>query len=209
MRVAKKGTTFAIYATPITESVKGPEALPTHYKEYQDVFEKKNIDLLPQHRLYDCIIDLQEGTQPPFGPIYNLSQNELVALWKYLDENLDKNFIWHSKSPAGTPILFVKKKYGSLWICVDYHGLNKITIKNWYPLPLIFKLLYCSLVKPRFIQKLTFEELIIWLGSKEVMNGRLHSRQGMDILNIMLCLLALPMHLLFFSTWWMISSENT
>jgi hypothetical protein len=65
MRVAKKGTTFAIYA---------------HYKEYQDVFEKKNIDLLPQHRLYDCIIDLQEGTQPPFGPIYNLSQNELVAL---------------------------------------------------------------------------------------------------------------------------------
>jgi hypothetical protein len=80
MRVAKKGTTFAIYATPITESVKGPEALPTHYKEYQDVFEKKNIDLLPQHRLYDCIIDLQEGTQPPFGPIYNLSQNELVAL---------------------------------------------------------------------------------------------------------------------------------
>jgi hypothetical protein len=79
IRAAKKGTTFAIYATPITESVKRLEALPTRYKEYQDVFEKKNADLLSQHRLYDCAIDFQEGTQLPFGPNYNLSQNELVA----------------------------------------------------------------------------------------------------------------------------------
>ena len=58
MQATKKGTTFAIYATPITESVKGFKTLPTHYKEYQDVFEKKNINLLPQHHLYDCVIDL-------------------------------------------------------------------------------------------------------------------------------------------------------
>jgi hypothetical protein len=80
MQAIKKGTTFVIYATPIADSVKGPEALPTRYKEYQDVFEKKNTDLLPQHCPYDCTIDLQEGTQPPFGPIYNLSQNKLIAL---------------------------------------------------------------------------------------------------------------------------------
>jgi hypothetical protein len=61
------------------DSVKGPEALPNRYKEYQDVFEKKNTNLLPKHCLYDCIIDLREGTQPSFGPIYNLSQNELAA----------------------------------------------------------------------------------------------------------------------------------
>jgi hypothetical protein len=66
MRVAKKGTTFAIYATSIAESIKGPEALPTRYNEYQDVFEKKNVDLLPQHRPYNCAIDLQEGTQLSF-----------------------------------------------------------------------------------------------------------------------------------------------
>jgi hypothetical protein len=49
MRAAKSGTTFIIYATPIIESVKGLEALPTHYKEYQDVFEKKNVNLFLQH----------------------------------------------------------------------------------------------------------------------------------------------------------------
>ena len=93
-------------------------------------FEKKNVDMLPQHRLYDCGIDLQEGTKPPFGPIYNLSQNEHAALQKYFEENLAKNFIQHSKSPVAAPILFVKKKDGSLRMYVDYRGLNNITIKN-------------------------------------------------------------------------------
>ncbi len=79
--------------------------------------------------------------RPPFGPIYNLSQNELAALRDYLDENLAKNFIRHSKSLAGAPILFVKKKDGSLRMCVDYRGLNKVIIKNRYPLPLISGLL--------------------------------------------------------------------
>jgi hypothetical protein len=94
------------------ESIKRPKALPTYYKEYLDVFEKKNANLLPQYRPYDCLIDLQESTQPPFGPIYNLFQNKLVALREYLDENLAKKFIQQSKSPTGVPIFFVKKKDG-------------------------------------------------------------------------------------------------
>lgn len=141
MQAAKSGATFAIYATPMSGQTQKSMQLPDQYKEFQDVFEKKNADTLPQHRPYDCSIDLQEGTQPPFGPIYNLSQNELAELRKYIDENLAKNFIRHSKSPAGAPILFVKKKDGSLRMCVDYRGLNKITIKNRYPLPLISGLL--------------------------------------------------------------------
>ena len=102
---------------------------------------KKNADILPQHRPYDCAIELQEGAQPPFGPIYSLSQNELAELRTYIDENLSKNFNRHSKSPAGAPILFVKKKDGSLHMCVDYRGLNKATLKNRYSLPLISGLL--------------------------------------------------------------------
>ena len=111
------------------------------YKDFENVFQKKNADMLLEHRPYDCAIDLQEGAQPPFGPNYNLSQIELAELRKYIDENLEKNFICHSKSPAGAPILFVKKKDGSLWMCVDDRGLNKVTKKNRYPLPLISGLL--------------------------------------------------------------------
>ena len=60
---------------------------------------------------------------------------------KYFDENLGKDFIRHSKSPAGASILFVKKENGSLRMCVDYRGLNKVTKKNRCLLPLISRLL--------------------------------------------------------------------
>jgi len=141
MRAAKNGNMFVIYAIPTSQPVQEPTKLPAEYEEYRDMFEKKNADTLPQHRPYDCGIKLQEGAQPPFGPIYSLSQNELHALRDYLDENLAKNFIQHSTSHAGAPILFVKKKDGSFRMCVDYRGLNKVTIKNRNPLPLILGLL--------------------------------------------------------------------
>jgi hypothetical protein len=92
---------------------------------------------LPKYPPYNCTIDLQDGAQPSYGPIYNLSQNELSALKDYIEENLAKNFIHHSKSLAGAPIFFVKKEDKFLQMCVDYRGLNKITVKNCYPLPLI------------------------------------------------------------------------
>ena len=90
---------------------------------------------------YDCPIDLQKGKEPHFGPIYSLSLPELNALRNCIEENLEKGFIRPSKSPAGAPILFVKKKDGSLRLCVDYRGLNQVTVKNRYPLPLIPELL--------------------------------------------------------------------
>jgi hypothetical protein len=94
-----------------------------------------------EYRLYDCAIELQDGAQPLFGPIYNLLQMKLTALREYIDKNLSKKFIRHSKSLAGASILFVKKNDESLHMCVDYCGLNKVTKKNSYPLPLISGLL--------------------------------------------------------------------
>ena len=88
--------------------------LPEQYKSYQDVFEKKNADILPQHWLYDCAIDIEDGAQVPSRSIYNLSQDKLATLKEYIDKNLTKGFIRHSKSPTGAAILFVKKKDGSL-----------------------------------------------------------------------------------------------
>ena len=117
------------------------DSLPSKYEYFGDVFEKNNVDRLLKHRPYNCLIDLQEGVSPPFGPIYGLLEPELQTLQTYLDENLKRGFIQPSKSPTRAPILFVKKKYGSLRLCVDYRGLNKIIVLNHYLLPLILELL--------------------------------------------------------------------
>jgi Reverse transcriptase (RNA-dependent DNA polymerase) len=88
------------------------------------------------------MIVLQERMTPPFaGSNYSLSPAELKVLDQYIKDNLRKSFIRHSQSPAAAPILFVKTPDGSLRLCVDYRGLNKIPIKNRYPLPLITELL--------------------------------------------------------------------
>ena len=130
--------TLAVVSGNVTVPVTN---LPIRYSDFSDIFEKRNADRLPAHRPYDCPIELQAGEHPPFGPIYGLSEPELEALRTYLAENLAKGFIQPSKSPAGAPILFVKKKDGSLRLCVDYRGLNKVTVRNRYPLPLIPALL--------------------------------------------------------------------
>lgn len=116
--------------------------IPSKYNAYLDVFSEEQASTLPAHRPgADHAIPLLEGAQPPFGPIYPLSQDELSVLSDYIKTNLENGFIRPSTSPAGAPILFVKKKDGSLRLCVDYRGLNKVTIKNRYPLPLINEML--------------------------------------------------------------------
>jgi hypothetical protein len=117
--------------------------IPEEYRaEFAKIFSKKEAEVLPEHRSYDHVITLQEGATPPFaGHNYSLSPAELKVLDQYIKDNLRKGFIRHSQSPAAAPILFVKKPDGSLRLCVDYRGLNKITIKNRYPLPLITELL--------------------------------------------------------------------
>ena len=82
-------------------------------------------------------IELEEGKQPHFGLIYSLGPMELETLKSYIKTNLANGFIRPSKSPARALILFNRKPYGSLRLCVDYWGLNNITIKNRYLLPLI------------------------------------------------------------------------
>ena len=78
----------------------------------------------------------------PWGPIYSLTEPELKELCTYLDDNLKCGFIRPSHSPGGAPIMFVKKKNGSLHLCVDYRGLNAATVKNRYPLPLFSDMLH-------------------------------------------------------------------
>ena len=117
------------------------DRLPSSLKSYSNVFSANNAKKLAPYRDIDLAIELQLGKEPPYRPIYPLSPRELAALKEFLEENIEKGFIRESKSPAGAPILFAPKKDGSLRLCVDYRGLNAITIKNQYPLPLITKIM--------------------------------------------------------------------
>lgn len=108
-----------------------------------DAFDRKQADKLPPHRPgVDHRIELekdQNGRTPeaPWGPLYNMSRDELLVLRKTLTELLDKGFIRVSNSPAAAPVLFVRKPGGGLRFCCDYRALNRITRKDRYPLPLI------------------------------------------------------------------------
>ena len=114
-----------------------PPQIPTKYQAFTKVFSKKKVNELPVQGTHDHTINLKGTGDPPFGPLYNLSGNELKVLQDYLADNLAKGFIQALTSPSGVPILFVKKKDGTLRLCIDYQGLNHLTRKNCYPLLLI------------------------------------------------------------------------
>ena len=95
--------------------------IPSEYTQYTNVFsEKAESTLSPLHGELDHNIDLKPRCTAPFRPLYNLSEHELTVLKDYIKKNLDSGFISHSKSSARAPILFIKKKDGSLHLCVNY-----------------------------------------------------------------------------------------
>ncbi|KAF7657497.1 hypothetical protein LDENG_00026390 [Lucifuga dentata] len=110
---------------------------PPEYADLRDVFSKAKVSTLQPHRPYDCAIDLLPGTTPPRGRLYSLSGPETLAMEKYIQEALAAGTIRPSSSPSGAGFFFVEKKDKSLRPCIDYRGLNNITVKNWYPLPLL------------------------------------------------------------------------
>ncbi len=115
-----------------------PTKVPSEYTNFADVFSSKLAAELPEHtRINDHTIELVDDQQPPYGPIYSLGPVELETLKAYIENNLANGFIRPFKSPARAPILFDKKLNGRLRLFVDYRGLNNLTIKNWYPLPLV------------------------------------------------------------------------
>jgi hypothetical protein len=105
-------------------------------REYTDVFHDE-LPSLPPDRDVEFVIELQPDTAPISKRSYRMPPKELAKLKKQLQELLDKGYIRPSSSPWGRPALFVKKKDGSLRLCVDYRPLNVVTIKNKYPLPCI------------------------------------------------------------------------
>ncbi|GJW49731.1 putative reverse transcriptase domain-containing protein [Tanacetum coccineum] len=105
-------------------------------REFEDVFPEDLSGLPPQQQV-EFRIDLVPGVTPVAKSPYRLAPSKMQELSGQLQELQDKGFIRPSHSPWGAPVLFVKKKDGSLRMCIDYRELNKLTIKNRYPLPRI------------------------------------------------------------------------
>uniref|UniRef100_A0A8C9XZN5 Retrotransposon gag domain-containing protein n=1 Tax=Sander lucioperca TaxID=283035 RepID=A0A8C9XZN5_SANLU len=111
--------------------------VPETYHDLGEVFSKQRALSLPPHRPYDCAINLIPGAAYPKGRLYSISRPEREAMETYIKESLAAGLIRPSSSPLGAGFFFVSKKDGSLRPCIDYRGLNDITVKNKYPLPLM------------------------------------------------------------------------
>ena len=112
--------------------------IPTEHSDFANIFSLKLTSELPKHTgINDHAIELDDNQQPSYRPIYRLGLVELEMLKTYIKTNLANGFIRLSKSPVEAPIFFNKKPNKSFQLCVDYWGLNNLTIKNIYLLPLV------------------------------------------------------------------------
>ncbi len=117
------------------------KAILEHYKDFADIFSEEAFAHLPPHKAWDHAIELHPNAKLPRGRTFPLSPTEQKELDEFLRENLANGCIHLLKSPIRAPVFFVKKKEGSLHLVQDYWKLNKITIKNSYPLPLVSDML--------------------------------------------------------------------
>jgi hypothetical protein len=109
--------------------------VPEPYRDFAKVFSEEESHRLPKHQPWDHAIDLEPNAVTHWKvKSYPMSPAEQVELDKWLEENLAKGYLQPSKSPMASPVFFIKKKDGKLRLVQDYRRLNKITIKNRYPL---------------------------------------------------------------------------
>ncbi|GJU90999.1 putative nucleotidyltransferase, ribonuclease H [Tanacetum coccineum] len=136
-----------------SSKVEVPKVIERVLNEFKDVMPKELPKKLPPRREVDHTIELETGSKPPAKSLYRMPPPELEELLKQLKELIDAGYIRPSKAPYGAPVLFQRKKDGSLRMCIDYRVLNKVTIKNKYPIPLIADL-FDQLGKARYFTKL-------------------------------------------------------
>ena len=105
-------------------------------KDFPEVFPEE-LPGMPPDRDIEFLIELLPGTGPISKRPYRMPAKDFMEIKKHIKELLDKCYIRPSSSPWGSPVLLVEKKDGSLRTVVDYRGLNEVTIKNKYPLPMI------------------------------------------------------------------------
>ncbi|KAL8155134.1 hypothetical protein AgCh_000504 [Apium graveolens] len=128
-RLLKKGNeAYLAYMMNTKKEVPDIHDIPL-VNEFEDVF-LKDLPGLPPNREIEFSIQLAPGTAPVSKTPYRLAPVKMKELASQLQELLDKGMIRPSVSPWGASVLFIKKKYGSMRLCIDYRELNKLTIKN-------------------------------------------------------------------------------
>ena len=149
----------ALRGKPTVTINQARDRLPGPVKDFAHIFadDAGADDLPPSRGSLDHAIELRQENgkplSPPWGPLYSMSREELLVLRKTLTDLLAKGWIRPSGSAAASPVLFAKKPNGGLRFCVDYRGLNAITLPDRYPLPL-FKETLRQLSKAKWLTKL-------------------------------------------------------
>lgn len=116
--------------------------MPEWLHTYGNIFLKCKSEQMPEHKVYDHLIDFVEGAAlPKPGKLYLLSSHQKNFLGEWIDEELCKGYIQPSKSPVTTSFFFIKKQNESFRLCMDYHTLHNVTVKNRYPIPRIAELI--------------------------------------------------------------------
>ena len=126
---------YLAYVVEVREDDVRLEDIPI-VKEFPNVFPD-DLPGLPPDREIDFQIELALGIEPISRAPYRMAPSELKELKVRMEEMVNKGFVRLSTSPWGAPVLFVKKKDGSMRLCIDYKELNKVTIRNQYPFPRI------------------------------------------------------------------------
>ena len=149
----------ALRVKPVMTKEEAKSRLPEQIKDFAHLFAD-NVgasDLPPLRGSQNHAINLREKggkpLNPPWGPLYSMSREELLVLRKTLTDLLKKGWIRPSNSAAAAPVLFARKPNCGLRLCVDYRGLNEITTPDRYPLPL-FKETLRQLSRARWFTKL-------------------------------------------------------
>ncbi|KAJ9561504.1 LOW QUALITY PROTEIN: hypothetical protein OSB04_006664 [Centaurea solstitialis] len=173
----KRYIAFLVQVVGRKPEAKKLEDIPV-VRNYPEVFPDE-LPGLPPARQVEFRIDLIPGAAPVAKAPYRLAPAEMRELSNQIQELLDKGFIQPSSSPWGAPVLFVKKKDGSLRMCIDYRELNKLTIKNRYPLPRIDDL-FDQLQGASFFSKIDLRSG--YHQSTRRMFLKRHSEHAMDVM---------------------------
>lgn len=143
MEIPEKKSLTAYATTEEEESKerKIREKLPEHYWKYIDIFRKSRAESLPEHSASDCAINLKPDFVPTKAKTHPLSQPQREALEVWIADQLQKGYICPLKSPMSSPFFWVQKPGTTGWIdarpCQDYRKLNKVTIKDNYPMVMV------------------------------------------------------------------------